>query len=165
MKPSKWTWPAGAFLTVSLLGYGAHEAIGRVYGSGQALDLLTSLSRSGLYLGSAAATASATTLALMLTLVGMVREVDEDFSVGIYVSIQRIATLATASLVMSLLLLLVLVFPMGEFKDIPPSWYPTLYEVVFASTILVVAMLSATVAMVYATVRQVIAKITPGDDV
>lgn len=163
MKATKWAWPVGAFLFVAVLGYGAHAAIGRVYGMGQALDLLRSLSRSGLYLGSAAATASATTLALMLTLVGMVRNVDEQFDVGIYVSIRRIASLATASLVMSLLLLLVLVFPMEEFKDIPNSWYPTLYEVVFAATILVVALLSATVAMVYSTVRQVIAKITPSD--
>lgn len=158
-----WGWPLCAFSLNALVGLGAHQAIGRVYGSGQALELLQSLSRSGLYLGSAAATASATTLALMLTLVGMVRKLDEEFDSGIYVGIRRIATLATISLVMSLLLLLVLVFPMSEFEGIPGSWYPTLYEVVFAATILVVALLSATVAMVYQTVRNVIAKITPDD--
>lgn len=159
-----WRWPIGAFLTVVLLGFGARQAIGQVYSSGQALDLLQSLSRSGLYLGSATATASATTLALMLTLVGMVRQSQVDFDVEIYRGIQRIATLATASLVASLVLLLVLVFPMSEFDGISDAWYPTLYQVVFSATILVVALLAATVAMVYRTVRHVIAKVTPGED-
>ena len=159
-----WKWPLTAFVAVVLLGFGARQAIGQVYRSGQALDLLESLSRSGLYLGSATATAAATTLALMLTLVGMVRQSQVDFDAEIYRGIQRIATLATCSLVASLLLLLVLVFPIGEFDGISDAWYPTLYQVLFAATILVVALLAATVAMVYRTVRHVIARVTPGDE-
>lgn len=158
-----WKWPIGAFALVALLGLGARQAIGQIYSSGQAIDLLQSLSRSGLYLGSAAATASATTLALMLTLVGMVRRSDQDFDTTVYRGISRIATLSTASLASSLLLLLVLVFPMAEFDGIPDVWYPALYQVLFAGTILVVALLAATVAMVFLTVRHVIAKVTPGE--
>lgn len=158
-----WKWPISAFVMVALLGFGARQAIGQVYSSGEAIDLLRSLSRSGLYLGSAAATASATTLALMLTLVGMVRRSDEDFDLQVYIGIQRIATLSTASLVTSLILLLILVFPMDKFEGIPAAWYPTLYQVLFGGTILVVALLAATVAMVYRTVRHVIARVTPGE--
>ncbi|WP_375289476.1 hypothetical protein [Qipengyuania sp.] len=159
-----WKWPICVFALVGLVGLGARQAIGHVYSSGQAVDLLQSLSQSGLYLGSATATASATTLALMLTLVGMVRRSDEDFNAEIYRGIQRIATLSTASLVASLLLLLVLVFPVSEFDGIPAPWYPTLYQVLFGGTILVVALLAATVALVYRTVRHVIARVTPGED-
>ena len=52
---------------VLLVGFVGREAIGQVYGSAEAIQLLDALSRAGLYLASAIATASATTMALMLT--------------------------------------------------------------------------------------------------
>ena len=160
-----WYWSLAVFFAIGFFGYGARQAIGNIYGSGEAVVLLESLSRSGLYLGSASATASATTLALMLTLIGMIRRSEEDFADGTYRNIDRIAKLATASLMASLLLLLVLVFPIGEFDDIPSNWYPMLYEFLFGGTVLVVALLAATVVMLYRTIRYVIAQITPGDEV
>ena len=140
-------------------------AIGNIYSSGEAVVLLKALSQSGLYLGSASATASATVLALMLTLIGMVRRSDQEFDENIYQSINRIAQLATSSLLSSLLLLLALVFPVGEFDDLPTSWYSWMYEGLFATTVVTVGLLAATVIMLYQTVNQVIAHITPGEDV
>ena len=160
-----WYWSAGVFLVIAAFGYGARQAIGSIYSSGEAVVLLEALSRSGLYLGSASATASATTLALMLTLIGMVRRADHDFDDCVYQNINRIAKLATASLMTSLLLLLTLVFPVGEFDDIPNNWYDNMYDGLFAGTVIVVALLAATVAMLYRTVSDVIANITPGDEV
>ncbi|RDC60100.1 hypothetical protein HME9302_01299 [Alteripontixanthobacter maritimus] len=161
----QWIWPGIAFAAFALLGYGARLAIGSVYGSGEARVLLETLSRSGLYLGSASATASATTLALMLTLIGMVRRADHDFDSHIYANIERIARLAVWSLLASLLLLLTFVFPTGEFDQLPERWYPILYEAIYAGTVVVVGLLAATVVMLYRTVRHVIAQITPGDEV
>ncbi|WP_460098700.1 hypothetical protein [Qipengyuania sp. 483] len=160
-----WLWPAGVFVAVCLFGFGARKAIGSVYGTGEALALLESLARSGLYLGSASATASATTLALMLTLIGVVRRSDHDFNDLVYENVERIARLATISLLASLGLLLVLVFPVGEFDGIPNQWYPMMYEVLFGATVMVVALLAATVMMLYRTVRHVISHITPGSHV
>ncbi len=160
-----WYWSLAVFTGICLFGYAARQAIGNIYSSGEAIVLLESLGRSGLYLGSAGATASATTLALMLTLIGMVRRADQDFSDQVYVNIDSIAKLATASLMASLILLLVLVFPVGEFDDMPENWYPRLYEGLFALTVMVVALLSSTVTMLYRTVRHVIAHITPGQSV
>ena len=160
-----WSWPIFAFVAICAFGYVAREAIGTIYSSGEAIMLLEALARSGLYLGSASATASATTLALMLTLIGMVRRSDHDFDDEVYQNIDRIAKLATASLMISLMLLLVLVFPVGEFDDLPNDWYPNLYEGLFGLTVLAVALLASTVAMLYRTVRHVIASITPGDEV
>ena len=158
-------WAIIVFFLVALFGYGARQAIGTIYGSGEAIVLLESLARSGLYLGSATATASATTLALMLTLIGMVRRSETEFDAEVYRNIGHIAQVAFASLLVSLLLLLVLAFPIGEFDDMPDYWYPRLYEGVFAGTVVVVALLSATVTMLYLTIRSVLAHITPGDHV
>ena len=160
-----WLWPIGTFLLIGAFGYGARQAIGTIYFSSEAVVLLESLARSGLYLGSASATASATTLALMLTLIGMVRRSEHDFNAEVYRNIGRIAWLSTISLMTSLMLLLVLVFPVGEFEGIPDRWYPNLYNGLFAGTVLVVALLAATVVMLYRTIRHVLAHITPGDEV
>ena len=159
-----WSWPVMVFVFVCVIGIAARQAIGQVYSSGEAITLIETLSKSGLYLGSATATASATTLALMLTLIGTVRRSDEEFGAQVYQNIGRIARLATASLMTSLVLLLVLVFPVGEFDDIPANWYPIMYEVVFAATILTVGLLAATVSMLYRTIHRVIAHLTPGEE-
>lgn len=158
-------WSIAAFAFIVLVGFAARQAIGTIYGSGEAIALLEALAQSGLYLGSATATASATTLALMLTLIGMVRRADQSFEDRIYRNIQHVSTLSTVSLFLSLILLLSLVFPVGEFEDLPADWYPTLYEGLFASTVVLVALLAATVTMLYRTVRRVIAHITPGEGV
>lgn len=160
-----WIWPGVAFLLICLFGYGARQAIGSVYGSGEAMVLLESLARSGLYLGSATATASATTLALMLTLIGMVRRADHEFADRIYGNVERIARLSVISLMTSLILLMILAFPVGEFDGMPSNWYPMLYETLFGGVVVVIALLGATVIMLYRTIRHVIAKVTPGDEV
>ena len=158
-------WPISVAVFVCLLGYGARQCIGTVYGAAEARDLLEALARAGLYLGSAVATASATSLALMLTLVGMIRRAETDFDGGTYQRILAIAGLSTASLMVSLVLLLAFVFPVGEFDQLPASWYGTLYEALFTVSVIMVALLAATVTMTYLTLRYVISRITPGDDV
>ena len=158
-----WNWPIFVFAVVGLLGFGARTAIGRIYSSSEAVQLLDALSESGLYLGSASATASATILALMLTLIGMVRRADTEFDTSIYRSVLRISRISTASLMISLLLLLALVFPVGEFENLPTSWYRWMYDGLFTATVATIGMLAATVVMLYQTVHEVIAELTPGD--
>ncbi len=53
-------WPILTFVMIVFLGVVGRQAIGTVYGTAEAVDLLNALSRAGLYLGSAIATASAT---------------------------------------------------------------------------------------------------------
>lgn len=153
------------FILVLLFGYVAREAIGRVYGATEAIVLIDALSRAGLYLGSAVATASATTIALMLTMLGVIRNVDEDFDRTTYRSISNIAKLATVSLLTSLLLLLAFVLPTGEFEKMPAQWFSTLYEGLFATTVVMVALSAATVVKIYVTIQRVISRITPGDEI
>ncbi len=156
-------WPIAAFLFICALGFGARQAIGRVYSGAEAAQLLEALSRAGLYLGSAVATASATTLALMLTLIGMIRRAETEFDQEAYTRVILIARMSTVTLMSSLILLLAFVFPVGEFDALPGDWYQWLYEALFSITVLTVALLAATVLVVYMTVRHVIVGITPGD--
>lgn len=165
MTKNMWFWPGMTAAATILIGLGANRAIGTVYGEAQAVLLIESLAASGLYLGSAIATASATTLALMLTLLGLTNRADNDFDHDVFVRIERVSILATLSLLGSLFLLVILVLPVGEFDSVPDRWFPTMYNVLFAMTIGVTALLSSTVVLLFLTVRQVVTGITPGEDV
>ena len=154
----------GIFSVFVLMGLLARYAIGTVYSTGEAIDLMSSLADSGLYLGSASATASATIIALMLTLTGMIRRMDADFDHQVWISIDRVSQLSILSLIASLTLLLMLVFPIGEFEKLPPRWFVILYDLLFALTVLVIALLAATAVMLYTTLRTVIIAITPNVD-
>ena len=158
-------WPILSFAVFCLIGLGARQAIGTVYGAAEARDLLEALSRAGLYLGSAIATASATTLALMLTLIGMLRRIDTEFDRQTYKQVARIAVLSTATLMLSFLVLLAYTLPMGEFENLPRGWYNHLYTVLFALTVMMVALAAASVTIVFQTIRSIISHITPGEDV
>lgn len=154
----------GIFFLFLALGAGARWAIGSVYSSGEAMQLIDALASSGLYLGSASATASATILALMLTLTGFINRLDAEFNQDIWCSIDRVAQSSTVSLMASLFLLLALVFPIGEFEKLPTEWYAWFYNILFGITVIVIALLAMTVALLYATIRDVIKKITPDFD-
>ena len=158
-------WPALASSMFCLIGLGAREAIGTVYGAAEARDLLEALSRAGLYLGSAIATASATTLALMLTLIGMLRRIETEFNRQTYKQVSRIAILSTATLMISFLVLLAFTLPIGEFENLPRDWYNYLYTALFALTVVMVALAAASVTIVFMTIRSIVSHITPGDEV
>lgn len=158
-------WSTAIFVVVCLIGYGARRAIGTIYSSAEATQLIEALSRAGLYLGSAIVTAAVTTLALMLTLIGMIRRMDKDFDDETYRSVDLIARLATASLMIGLLVLLAFTLPVGEFEQLPSNWYIYLYNGLFAACVVMVGLVAATVTVLYRTVRRVIQLITPGDDI
>ena len=158
-------WSAAVFLMVCVIGFAARWAIGDVYSSAKATQLIEALSRAGLYLGSAIVTASGTILALMLTLIGMIRRMDKEFDADTYRSVDLIARLATATLMISLFVLLAFTLPVGEFEELPDGWYVSLYDGLFVASVVMVGMNAATVTVLYRTVRAVIEKVTPGEDV
>lgn len=150
---------------IILIGVGARFAIGNIYSEAEATNLIEALTGTGLYLGSAIAGASATTLALMLTLLGLTKNADADFDYSVYKSISQVAWLSTISLVGAVILLLMLVLPVGEFEKMPDGWYRIMYEVIFAQTVIVCALLVATVVRLFLAIRHVIARVTPGEEI
>jgi hypothetical protein len=157
-------WPTSTFIVVILAGFGARMVVGRIYSASKAVDLLGALTESGLFLGSAAATAAATILALMLTLTGLVKRSDHSFSRNVYQDVLKVASHATIALLISLALLLALAFPTTDFDNMPAQWYPRLYDGLFAGVVLTIAMLATTVVRLYLTIRCVVGEWSHADD-
>ncbi|MEE4350034.1 MAG: hypothetical protein V2J26_07385 [Pacificimonas sp.] len=158
---NKLAWTAAFFILA--VGAGARLAIGSVYGSGNAIDLIGTLADSGLYLGSAVATASATMLALMLTVLGLAEDRDDEFGESLYQKIFRVAKLSTASLLGALVLLLALTLPMSDLDGVPTSWFAIVYNVLYAIVVLACALLAATVLTLYTVIRTIVKVTAPLD--
>lgn len=148
---------------VVAFGVAGRWANGLIYSQAEAKDLISALTNSGLYLGSAIATSSGTTLALMLTLIGMVRRMEKSFDPSVYRRIQRVSLLSTLSLIGSVALLLALTMPVGEFEKIPAQWYSRLYDVLYALIIGLSSLLVGTVVLLFGTIRLLIGNIIPYD--
>ena len=152
-------WASGLFIV--LVGATARFAIGRVYSSGKATDLIDTLADSGLYLGSGIATASATMLALMLTILSMTRNTDSEFHEDMYRRVYRVSIMATLSLVGAVVLLLALTIPVQEMDGVPPNFFSILYNVLFSLVVLCCALVVGTVVLIFTVIRTVVAKTTP----
>ncbi|WP_299310278.1 hypothetical protein [uncultured Croceicoccus sp.] len=153
---------AGLVLAV---GIGGHFANGAIYSSLHAREMIEALSSPALYLGSAIAASSATTMALMLTLLGLVRRVDSEFDQSMYKRVYHISLLSAFLLGGSVVMLLLMTMPIGEFDEIPSVWFPSLYKVLYGLVVILSAMLVAMVALLFTAIRTLIVKITPHDDV
>ena len=159
-------WTAGiAAGCVVAVGVGGQFASGSVYSSLHAREMIDALSSPALYLGSAIAASSATTMALMLTLLGLVRRVDSEFDQSMYHHVYWISLLSAFLLGGSVLMLLLMTMPIGEFDEIPQRWFPTLYKVLYWLVVLLSAMLVAMVALLFTAIRTLIAEVTPHDSV
>jgi len=160
---SKQKLPILGFLGICLFGVGAWLLKGTIYREAAILDLFSSLQSSGLYLGSAIATSSGTTLALMLTLVGLVRRMDKDFDRQMYQTVALISVTSAVCLVASIVLLLTLTLPVSEFDGVPNNYFLILYNTAFSLTVLVSALSVSIVLMLVGVVVSVIRKITPSE--
>lgn len=153
-----------AGLAIVAIGIAGRWANGHVYSSMLAVDMISALADSALFLGSAIAGSSATTLALMLTTVAFVNRIDKKLDAVIYKQINRIALLSTISLSGSVILLLGLTLPVGEFEKLPSQWFVWLYDILYGGTVGLSALLAATIVLLYGTLRHLIMRVTPGDD-
>lgn len=135
--------------------------VGQIYGSAEAVKLIEALKSASLYYGSAIATSSATILALMLTLLGVTRQSESDFDRSTYETIEKIGLISTIALCGAILMLLVLSMPVGEFKNLPPAWYPILYNVLAVMNAVLSGLLIGAVILLFSTIRHVIKAVAP----
>lgn len=63
----------------------------------------------------------------MLTLLSLTSQAETSFSKKTYKGIELIGKISTATFIGSVVLLLCLNFPIGEFKDMDPRWFEGLY--------------------------------------
>ena len=153
---------SGAVLALGLVG---HFASGAIYSGLEARELITALTQPAMYLGSAIAASAATTLALMLALLGLVNRAEAEFDEAMYKRIYRVSVMATMLLAGSVVVLLLMTMAIGEFDDVPTRWYPLMYKVLYWAVILLSAGLVAMVTMLFSIVRSLIGKLTPHEGV
>ena len=107
--------------------------------------------------------ASATTLALILTLVSLTAGVEREVKGTHYTRIRQVARLDVVAFVGSTLLLVALIVPVGEAGEIPTAWYTGIY---YASSLLSAALggiLVSVMLLLYAAARDLIGVLGPGE--
>ena len=62
-------------------------------------------------------------------------------------------------------MLLVMTMPIGEFDEVPQTWFPTLYNVLYWMVVLLSAFLVGMVTLLFSTIKTLIVNVTPDDSV
>lgn len=137
--------------------------VGRVGGS-EARSLLESATPTVRSFCSSVMVTTASTLALMLTVLGLTSDTDKDIRGGHYRRVQQIATAAVIAFVGATLLLVVLVVPLTDSSSIPTGWYVGVY---YGATLLAAVLggiLVSAMILLHAAIRDLIATFGPGDE-
>lgn len=116
------------------------------------------------FLCSSLMTATATTLALMLTLLSLSTSSDRTIKSAHFERIRLIAFVDVVAFVGATLLLAILVVPFSEASDIPSGWYKGIYYSMTFFSSLLSGVLVAVMLLLYAAVRDMIDTVGPGDE-
>ena len=153
----------GGLLTSSI-AFGGQWLIGQVYNGYEARQLLEASASSALYLGGAIVTASATIIALMLTMISLTKQTEGEFDAVFFKRIQRIALLSTIALTAGILLLLFLSIPLQESDKIPTNYFKIIYYVLIVFVALISGLVIAIVLMLLNAVNSLIDVVRPSAD-
>lgn len=149
-----WLAAIGAVLAAAV-AFGGAYAIGSL-GAVEAIGLIQSSLPTSRFLASALMTASATILALMLTLLSMSYGTDFRLRPIHYRRVRIIALVDAAAFVAATIFLLLLNIPVEETKNVPTHWYDTIYYLMLGVSSALGGLLIGIVLMLYHTVRDVI---------
>lgn len=101
-------------------------------------------------------TASATILALMLTLLGLSLNTDRPLAKSHYLRVRRIARWDAIGFLASLLFLLLLSLPLQESDQVPRGWFDVIYYAVLSISSLLAGYLSVVVLLLYEMISDLI---------
>ncbi|NNF00587.1 MAG: hypothetical protein HKN25_16330 [Pyrinomonadaceae bacterium] len=153
----------GAVLAGSI-SFGGQWLVGQVYSAYEARQLLEAVAASSLYLGGAVVTASATVIALMLTMISLSKSSDGEFDAVFFRRVQRISFLSTVALIGGILLLLFLSIPLQESDQVPAHYFKTVYYVLIVYLSLLSGLLVGIVLMLLNAVNSLINVVKPDMD-
>ncbi len=131
--------------------------------SGQARALLEASLPTTRFLSSSVMTVSATTLALMLTLLSLSSGIDREIKASHYERIRQIAFVDVVAFVTATLLLVALVVPLNDATKIPSGWYVGIYYAISLLAAALGGVLVGVMFLLYAAVRDLI-QVVAGDD-
>ena len=145
---------AGGVLGTLVAAIGAY-AVGHLSGAEAKLLMETTLPRTQALAGTVIL-ASATILALMLTLLGVSTGADSDIKPGHYQRVRQIALVDAIVFSFAMVVNLILNVPFVESNELPTQWYNVLYYVALGTASLMGGALISIVLMIYNTVSDVI---------
>lgn len=158
---AKWALVGGALATV--IAFAGLTAVGRVSGF-EARGLLDATLPSIRFLTSTVATASATILALMVTVLALSHTLEHELDEIHYRRIQQISWLSALTIAASVTLLLFLSIPLGESEQVVREWYEWLYYAVVVLSSLLGGMLVSLVLMLLNAVQGLVRVLAPHID-
>lgn len=135
--------------------------IGRNYSGEQAQYLLQAINNSALWLGGSVVTASATILALMLTMLSLSDSTKIDFDKVFFRRIEQIGLMTTISLAGGILLLLFLSIPLQASKNVPNQSFTIIYYILIVVLALLAGLLITVVLMLLNAIRSLIEGVKP----
>lgn len=136
---------------------------GQIYGAEEAKDLLTAIQKTSLYYGSTIAGASATILALMLTMFSMVIGKD-DPNEETFIRLHAISTLCVLAFIGALFLLLCISFPVVDFEKVPSHFYKYIFYIICGWNGMLAAYMIATILILRDLVSHLIGTLSPDFD-
>jgi hypothetical protein len=164
MSPSEtlksWSGPVTGGIVGALVWFGVMFALGSV-GDVEARQLLESSMPSLRFTASTVATAGATVLALMLTLLSLSNATSDELKSRHYRRIAQIAWMSSVNIVTAIFILILLAMPLAEADKFPTSWFDYLYYAVLGSTSVVGGMFITMVIMLLNAVRGLIHVVSP----
>lgn len=158
-------WAVAAGLFSVAVAVGVRFGVGTAYNAYEARKLMHSLVDGSLYLVSTTGTASATIVALMLTLLGLATSVDHTFSRALYGQIRWISILAGTTLAGSVVTLLLMSIPLEDSDEFPHELIPAVYYTVSGLVAALSGLLIAVVVMLVTAVLGLIRTLAPDADV
>lgn len=158
-----WAVLAGAFAIG--LAVAVRWVVGEAYSNYEAKVLLESIVAGGLYLASSLTGASATIIALMLTVLGLARNANKQFSDALYGQIRWISIISAAVLAGSIIALLMMSVPLTRADNLPRGWIKGLYYTISALLATSSGAMVALVVMLLTAVLGIIRAVAPDADV
>jgi hypothetical protein len=157
--PMNWALIGGSMVAIFTLGgllIGGH-----VYSNRTALEFIGAMSPPLQMLGFATITATITMLALILTMLGLVKQAELGFSKKFYLLIERLSLLDTVLLIGSTMLLTVLAIPVTKAEtDISQQSATILYYILIFANAVISGLLVASVLMLFDAIKSIIRTIT-----
>lgn len=130
----------------------------------EALAMLEAMRPTTRFLCSAVMTASATILALMLTLLSLSFGAQYELQSVHYRRVRQIAWIDSVGFISATIFLLFLNVPIGGADNVPASWFSAIYYVALTLSSLLGGLLIAVILMLYNTLQKLIQVIDPEVD-
>lgn len=158
-KPMIIAWVIAIIVTVAVV-----IVTGNIYSIHQAKSLLESVQKASLYYCSAIITASATIIALMLTLLSLTHNKLKEPQKEIFIRLNTITHLAVIAFVGSVILMLIISFPTQDFKNMEDNWFHYGYYLITIWNGMLAAQMIATILILKDITQNIIGYLSPDYD-